>query len=298
MKFFNNLTLIAILAVMFVVTGCDKTKLYDVTVPRPAAHFVGERNQFYSVTPTTPAEYKVVVGTTDVANVDRIVTYNITSPTGAVLGTDYTMNRSGTVTIPAGKTMDTITFTANPVSYPLNAVDTLVIALTQPSLEITAFSDTVILIISGPSACNEATPILTDLVGSYPNTNEVFGTGPYGPYTTGISAVTVTGPTSGTIVVTNIWDNGWGPITFNLNWSNPSNPTAIVVPQMAIPGSNAGDINATYAGQTIAVRVPSAALSATPGFYSYCNKTFTLKMQLGVTGVGYFNALYTVNMAQ
>ena len=49
---------------------------------------------------------------------------------------------------------------------------------------------------------------------------------------------------------------------------------------------------------TVAERVPTAALSATPGTYSYCDGTFTLKMQLGVTGIGWFNALYTVNMAR
>ncbi len=298
MKFLNNVALVAVLAVMFIMTGCDKTKVYDVAVSRPAAHFVGERNQFYSVIVNPAPVYKLVVGTTDVANVDRIVSFNITSPSGAVAGTDYTIDRAGTVTIPAGKTMDTITIQGNFASYSLGERDTLIVALTQPSLEITAFSDTVRLIIAGPSPCDEANPTLTDLIGNYDNTNEVFGTGPYGPYTTSISAVTVTGPTTGTIVVQNIWDNGWGPITFNLNWSNPSSPTAVVVPQAAIPGSNAGDINPTYAGQTVAVRVPSAALSATPGFYSYCNETFTLKMQLGVTGVGFFNALYTVNMAR
>lgn len=297
MKFLNNVTLVAILAVMFIMTGCDKTKLYDVAVSRPAAHFVGERNQFYSVIVNPVPVYKVVVGTTDVANVDRVVTYNITSRT-AVLGTDYTTDRTGTVTIPAGKTMDTITFRGNFTAYQSGKRDTLIIALTQPSLEITAFSDTVRLIIAGPSACDEASPVLTALTGDYDNTNEVFGTNPYGPYSTSISSVSVTGATTGTVVVENIWDNGWGPITFNLNWSNPSSPTAVVVPQAAIPGSNAGDINPTYAGQTVAVRVPTAALSPTPGSYSYCNEVFTLKMQLGVTGVGFFGSLYTVNLAR
>ena len=282
-------------------SSCDKTKLYDVAIPDPAAHFVGSKTQVYPVIVSPPPAHYVVIGTTDVSNVDRLVTFNVTSPSGAILGTDYTLNRTGTVTIPAGKTMDTITVTGLYSSYggTLGKRDTLVFTLSQPSMVIAAFSDTVNLIIAGPSACDESVPTLSNFMGPYANTIETFATNPpYGPYNTSISAVNSTGATTGTIVVTNIWDNGWGPITFNLNWTDPINRTCVVVPQAAIPGSNAGDINSTYAGQTIAVKVPSAALSATPGTYSFCNMTFTLKMQLGVTGLGYFNALYTVNMAR
>jgi hypothetical protein len=123
-----------------------------------------------------------------------------------------------------------------------------------------------------------------------PNTRETFGTSAYGPYNTTISAVTLTSPTTGTITVTNIWDNGWGPITFTLDWTNPLATVATVVPQNAIPGSNAGDLSATYAGQTVAVR----AFAGQPGTFSACNSVFTLRMQLGVTGVGFFGSLYTV----
>ncbi len=145
-------------------------------------------------------------------------------------------------------------------------------------------------------ACRESNVILSDLIGDYDNTNETLGTSAYGPYTTSISSAVSTGATTGTIVVENIWDNGWGPITFNLDWTDPNNRTATVVDQAAIPGSDAGDINPANAGSTISVRVPPTSLSATAGTFSACGQTFILKMQLGVTGGSYFNSLYTVNL--
>lgn len=146
--------------------------------------------------------------------------------------------------------------------------------------------------------CSEANVILDDFLGNYANTNETFGTSPYGPYTTTITNVTPLTATTARITVINIFDNGWGPIEFTLDWTDPNNRTAVVVANNAIQGSNAGDLNSTYAGQTISVREPPSSLSSGPGTFSYCNQTFVLKMQLGVTNAGYFNTLYTVNMAR
>lgn len=296
MKFFSNLILLGVVAMSFFMTGCDKNQPYDTTVPPALVHFVGSKNQIYSVLNDPTPTYKIVVGTTDVANVDREVTFNVTSSSGAIEGVDFTIS-GGTarkLTIPAGKTTDTIEINAVYAQYPFGAADTLVFTLINPSVTPAGFLNQVNLIISGPSNCSESVVNLNDLLGDYANTNETFGTSPYGPYTTSISSATSTGPTSASIVVENIWDNGWGPITFTLDWADPANRTAIVVDQGAIAGSDAGDINSTYAGQTIAVRAPSATLSSTPGTYSYCDETFTLKMQLGVSNLGYFNALYTV----
>ena len=303
MKFFNNIFLLGCLATMFIMTGCDKTKVYDTTYPPTAAHFTGDSVQRYHVIDTTAVQtYYIGVGTTDVSNVDRIITYTIISTSGAVLGTDYNVTGTGTVTIKAGTSIDSIGIQPNLASYGLGEKDTLIIALTEPSLEVASFQDTVKFIILGiplPTSCSEDAVTMSEFLGDYANTIETFGTGaPYGPYNTTITAATLTGATSGRISVTNIFDTGWGAIEFLLDWSDPNNRTAIVVPATAVPNSDAGDLNPTYAGQTVAVKVPSAALSSTPGTYSFCDKTFTLKMQLGVTALGYFNALYTVTMAQ
>lgn len=296
--FFNQVSLIAIVAMTFLLGGCDKTKPYNLDVAPPRAHFIGSVNKLYNVIDNPAPSFTFQIGTTDVSSADRVVSYNISSPSGATAGNQYTISPAGSVTIPANGSLADVTIQANYAAYASGRRDTLIFSIATPSLAPTAFLDTIKVVLAGPSGCSEGNPDLPSLVGSYPNTNEVLATNPpYGPYTTAVSSVTSTGPTSATAVVENIWDNGWGPISFNLDWSDPTNPTAIVVQQDAIPGSDAGDLNATYAGQTIAVRVPSAALSATPGSYASCvPQTFVLKMQLGVTGVGYFNALYTVTL--
>ena len=299
MKFFNKLFLSGLVAMTFILAGCDKEKPYDVTIPPPLAHFIGGTTQIYPVVDDPAPSYTVTIGTTDVTNSARSVTYNISSPTGAQAGVQYTVTGAGTVTIPADSTRASFTVQANYAEYASGRVDTLILSLARPSVDVADFQDTIRLVLAGPSGCNEAIPDLVTLEGNYANTIETLATNPpYGPYVTAISSVTPTSPTTALIVVENIWDNGWGPIEFNLDWTDPINRTAIVVDQAAIPGSDAGDLNPTYAGQTVAVRAPSATLSPTPGTYSYCSQTFTLKMQLGVTGLGFFNALYTVNMAR
>ncbi len=295
--FFNQVSLIAIVVMSFLLGGCDKTKPYDIDVAPPRAHFIGSVTKLYNVVDNPAPSFTFQIGTTDVSSADRVVTYNISSPSGAVAGNQYTISPAGSVIIPKNGALADITIQADYAAYSSGRRDTLILTIATPSLEPTSFLDTITVVLAGPSGCSEGNPDLPSLIGSYPNTNELLGTNAYGPYTTSISSATSTGPNSATIVVENIWDNGWGPISFDLDWSDPANPTAVVVQQDAIPGSDAGDLNATYAGQTVAVRVPSAALSATPGSYASCvPQTLVLKMQLGVTGVGYFNALYTVTM--
>lgn len=296
MKLINKIALVCLLGTFALITGCDKTKPYDITVATPEAHFTGPERRTYSVVADPAPSFTLQVGTTDVSSSDRIVTYNVTSPSGAVAGTDYTIAGTNTLTIPANGAIADIVIQAVASQYASGKKDTLIFTLAQPSLAVADFQDTVTLIIAGPSGCAEDNlTSLNAVLGDYTNTNETLDGGPYGPYTTSISAVTITSPTTGTIVVENIWDNGWGPITFELDWTDPANRTTMVVPQDAIPGSDAGDLSPTYAGQTVAVR-PYAASGA--GTYSYCDQTFTLNMQLGVTNVGWFNILYQVNLAR
>jgi len=294
MKKLLNYSYLTILAFLLIsLSGCDKTKEYDIAVPPPEAHFAGLDVQVYATRNTAP--YNVVVGTTDVASVDRVVTYKVATPTNAVPGTHFTIatgNLSGSVVIPAGKS--TANIPVQGIYAPYNGtgrIDTLVFTLSQPAMTTSTFFSTVKLILTG---CDEANVDLTALLGTYAHTNELYGASAYGPYTTTISSATSTGPTSATIVVTNIWDSGWGPISFSLDWSNPSNRTVTVIPQTNIPGSNAGDLNATYAGIKMQVR----PFAGNNGTFSICSQTLKLTMQLGPTGVGYFGSLYQVNMAR
>jgi hypothetical protein len=299
MKQLKNISLASLVVLLAVTAGCDKTQLYDIKTAEPEAHFTGAKDQRYSVLTNPAPAYVIRVGTTDVSNADRTVTINVTSPTGAAAGNQYTLGGIGagnTVTIKAGQALDSFTVTANFASYTTGRKDTLVFTVAEPSVKRAAFQDTIKLAIGGPCFEGDITAtILNGLRGNYSNTRETFGAGaPYGPYLTSIPTATLTSLTTATIVVNNIWDNGWGPITFNLDWTDPVNRTATVVAQNAISGSNAGDLSATYAGQTVAVR----PFAGQPGTFSACNSTFTLRMQLGVTGVGFFGSLYTVNMGR
>ncbi len=291
MKFFNRISLLALVAFVIVSAGCSKSKPYDVTIPASQVHFDGAEDQAYAVRSAAVGPYEIEVGTTDVISTDRTVTFNIISTTGAVAGTQYSVPGGNTVTIPAGKATGVIFIQGIFSGYPVGRVDTLIIALTEPSVKPAEFSDTIKLAIG--DICVEGVGFdIIDFEGAYANTNEDFG-GPYGPYTTTISSVTSTGPTSATIVVTNIFDDGWDPLTFDLEWSDPAGLTAIIVPEPAVGGSDAGSINPAYAGQTVAIRAhPTGGV----GTFSSCNNTLTLRMQLGVTGLGYFAPVYTVVM--
>lgn len=295
MKLINKTSFVALMALMiYSISSCDKTVPYDIVVAPAQVHFLGERIQTYPVRTNPVPVYEIKIGTTDVASVDRTVTYKVTSSTGAVAGTHYTLSPGNTVVIPAGQAVGVIPVQGILSGYPVGRIDTLIFTLQEPSIKAAGFSDTVKLAIG--DICSESTSfVLNSFLGTYANTNEIFGTSTYGPYTTTISSVTSTGPTTATIVVTNIWDNGWGPISFTLNWTNPLAKTVTVIPQAAIPGSNAGDLNPIYTGQTVAVR-PFA--TGNVGTFSSCAGTFSLKMQLGVTGLGYFSPVYTVNLAR
>lgn len=270
--------------------GCDKNKPYDTEIPPAQVHFVGAAQQAYAVRAANVAPYIVKIGTTNVANSDRTVSVKVTSTT-AVAGTQYTVP-STTVTIPAGEATGDFAIQGLFAGYPTDRVDTLVITLAEPSVAPAKFLDTVRLAI-GDICVDGVGFVLSTAEGDYANTNETFGTSPYGPYLTSISSATSTGATTARIVVENIFDSGWGPISFDLDWG-VTPLTATVVPQSAIPGSDGGSLNPAYAGLTMQVR----AFSGTPGTFSTCDNTFTLRMQLGVTGLGWFNTLYTVNLAR
>jgi hypothetical protein len=275
----------ALAVLMF--ASCKKT---EITIPPEQAHFTNLASGSYFITGPT-VTYKIPVGVTTVSNVDRNFAFNVSSPTGAVQGTHYTLNKT-VATIKAGQAIDSIEVRGILAQYTSGRKDTLVFTITEGGKS-SQYNQTFTLLMRGP--CFEGDVDLDALRGTYTKTTETFGTGaPYGPYVTTISAVNKLTATTGTITVTNIWDNGWGPITFLLDWTNPTARTAVPIAQTAIPGSNAGDLNATYNGQTIAVR----PFANNPGTFSACNGTFTLRMQLGVTNLGFFAGLYTVNMAR
>jgi hypothetical protein len=304
MKSNNILSLITILVFAAIFTSCDKSKPYDVTVAPAQAHFLGKKFQVYEALTDPAPAYYVELGTTDAVGSDRTITYNV-NPGTAVLGTHYNIEggNNGTITIPANGAVARIAVTAVASFYtnPTTGIgtgrkDTLVFTLAEPSIAPAGFMDTVKLVIKG--ACFEGDVNLSELLGDYANTNEDFG-GAYGPYTTTISSVTPTSATTGDIVVENIYDNGWGPITFNLDWSDPANRTVTLQRQFDIAPASTVTSNAAYATWNVMVD-ESPVLG--PGTFSACTQKLTLNMRVGVrnpappnTG-GFFGTPYTVVM--
>lgn len=276
-------TLLAIVAV-----SCKKT---GITIAPAQAHFVGDENQSYSILVDPAPAYNVVVGTTNVASTDRKVGYTVTSPTGAVAGTHYTLATPGSITIPAGQATASIDVRGIYSAYTSGRKDTLIFTLNDPEVAPAEFQKTVKLLLRG--ACFEGDVDLNAFLGDYKKTTETFGTSPYGPYTTSISAVNLLTPTTGTIKVENIFDFGWNPITFRLDWTDPANRTVTVIAQSS-GIADAGTLSGSFAGEEVAVR----PYAGQPGTFSACTGRLTLTMQLGVAGLGYFGDLYTVNMVR
>jgi len=272
---------------ILIVCGCKKV---DTLVDVPSqAHFTNLTGDTYFITTPTTVK-KIPIGLTTVSNSDRTISFTVTSPTGAVAGTHYNIVGGNSIKISAGKAVDSITVAGVYNQYLAGRKDTLIFTITDgEGAKASTYNATYKLFMRGP--CSESETVLMELLGEYKNTNENFG-GPYGPYTTTISSVTQLTPTTGQVVVTNIFDFGWNPITFTLDWTDPLNTKVTLIQQSGI--GDAGTLNPAYSGMDITVR-PYAGQTGT---FSYCKNTLTLKMQVGVTGLGFFSTLYTVSMAR
>lgn len=279
---------LAALLLLLSVWSCKK--LDSVVIPPVEAHFQFKTSGTFEVlTPTSV--FKVPVGITTPSDKPVVIPFTITSKTGATSGAQYRIT-GNTVTIPAGQAIGSIDIAGILPAYTGGRKDTIVIKLEGKAGEISPIvtNSTYTLVVRGP--CFEGDVTLSQFLGSYRNTNEVWNNTPYGPYTTTISAVKQLTPTTGEITVTNLFDYGWNPVKFILNWTDPVNRTVTLVQQAGI--GNAGTINPPFNGQDISVR----PFAGQVGTFSICKQTLTLRLQLGVTGLGFFNILYTVNMAR
>lgn len=279
---------------VFGLTACNKSEIYPVSLPDSQSHFLFKDKAVLDVQADTTIS--IPVGVTQAMNSERTATIAVTSPTGAVAGTHYTLS-TNTVSFSAGEVIDSsLRLTALAAPYADGTrIDTLYVTLTTPDITPMAQNDSFMVVLRHViGGCNEGAPALNALLGDYANTMEDFDGGEYGPYTTSITSVVPVTATSAKIGIENIWDTGWGPIYFTLDWSNPDNPTTTVIAGDVSP-SDGGDLSSTYAGQTVAVR-PHA--NQPTGTYSACDQTFTVYLQLGISGLGYFGGLYRVDLAR
>jgi hypothetical protein len=287
-KLFTALKTGSFLAVLSVIAfSCIKDD--KMVIPPQKAFFTpAQLTATYSLTGPTVV-YKIPVALTQPVETGKTKTVSISSSstTGAVVGTHY--NFTNTLSFAPGKIVDTIIVTGVYNQYLTGRKDVIKFTFSNPEDGSVSLNNAFTLNVTGP--CFEGDLVLSDFLGAYNNSNEVFGSA-YGPYQTTISAVNLTSATTGTIVVTNVYDAGWNPITFNLDWTNPADRRATLVQQSGI--GDAGTVNSAYAGSDVSVR----PFAGETGTFSWCNKTLTLKMQVGVTNLGWFGTLYTLNMAR
>ena len=227
------------LLAIFILPGCKKS---DTLVNVPSqAHFVSSATYLnYYVTSATTDSFVVQVGTTDVSASDRTVTFNISSPSGAVIGTHYTItspSSGNTITIPAGQTIGSIKLHGIFSAYAGARKDTLIFTLAQPSVEVAKFNDIVKVVLQ--KYCNVDAP---SFVGDYTETLDIDPSGTYGPYTSTIVSITPLTSTTASMVIANFSSAEIAPypisnITVNLDWSDPGN-FKTTIPSQILSNSN------------------------------------------------------------
>lgn len=296
-KILYLLALTFLSGIVFIACSKDKERDDYLTIPPAQAHFANKTTGRFQVSSTNQT-YKIAVGVTNVENRDRVVNFSVSSNSGAVAGTHYTIAQTS-VTIPAGKTTDTIVLTANPALYPLGGRrDTLNFTILEPSVTPSTYNKSFRLVLSGP--CQENVIDLQEFVGEYNGSTEDYLGTVSGPYTINVLSAVQTSPTSGILTINNIRDGEWqDPIKITLDWSNPSVRTVTAIENPAIAGTNAGSVyGATYNGRTLSARQYAGSPGTALGTFSICNQTISVDLQLGITAVGWGNGWLTLFLAR
>jgi hypothetical protein len=127
----NKIILFSILGLLtlscsLIMPGCKKPGL---TTPNQEVAGFAKSSDSYLITDNPNSVYKIPVGITAIPNADRKVTFTVSSPSGAVSGQQYILG-STTVTIPAGKTVDSIAIKGLFSGYTGNRKDTLIFKIT------------------------------------------------------------------------------------------------------------------------------------------------------------------------
>jgi hypothetical protein len=261
-------TLIKFIPVFFLLLGavsCEK-EAEIFTPPSFSQILKSTASDSYFIQNSPSSVYKIPIGLSTVSDVDRVVTFTVTSPTGAVEGTHYALSHSNSITIPAGKVIDTLQVMGLFSAYPTGRRDTLVVTLTGGDVEVGGAISTFKLVLQKYCDVN-----ISALNGTYANTRESYtdGSSPYGPYTTVVKdLVMVAGSTTKAEgYVENIYNDGWNDIKIQLDWTDP------VAFKATIPLQPTGK---NYGGSPTSVRSHSGKANT----FSSCDQSFTFTIQL------------------
>lgn len=261
------------LAAVILFGACKKRAEDYFAVPPAESHFQNSTSGSFYVQDVSNPTFKIPLGITTVADVDRKITVSVSSPTGAAAGAQYNLP-STTVTIPAGKAIDSLTVQGIFAGFPGTRKDTLKFTITGGDVTPSAYNSTYTLVLQKYCPVN-----LSAFVGAFTKTDDNDGTGFYTTTVNAVTSANQTGPTSGYIMVTGLWGvPGSGPIRVDLDWSDPANF------KTSIPTGQPLYVHSTY-GQAY-VR-PNGT-----GSFSACSNSFTLKYQVYVNA-GSFAATTT-----
>jgi hypothetical protein len=246
------------LIIGIIVAACRKT---GTTTPPSLATFLNQQSGTYFITDATVVD-TIPVGVTAISAKDRTIGVNVSSHSGAVAGTQYTLS-GNSVTIPAGQTLGYIVVKGNYSHYNGTTLkDTLVFTFaTGGEIPPADFNDTFTLIMRGP--CVEGYDFdAAEFDGIY---NDVSDDGTASLIPVNIqnlgAAFFVPGPS----------DPVSNPgIAVKIDWSNPPNLTATIDSQAYSTFVGFGPVSIVTEG--------------TPGTFSSCHQTFSLNYDILVGG--------------
>ena len=262
--------LTSLFTLAFVMQSCKKKASDFLTIPDLYAHFANKSVSNFYVQNSSNSVFKIPIGLTTVSDVPRTINVSVTSPTGAKVGEQYNLP-STSITIPAGQVLDSLTVQGLFPGFASGRIDTLVFTISGGDVPAAPYNNTLKLVMQ--KYCDVD---LDQFVGDYSN---AYDDGSYGPYPIQILSATKTSPTSGYLMLANLWDAGGStPVRVDLDWSDPANF------KTSVPNGQPLYIDSRY-GQAWVRPVGT-------GTFSSCDQTFTLRYQVYV-GAGSFAATVT-----
>lgn len=248
--------LLLIAGLGYLAAACKKEK---ITIPPTQVHFNFKTGGTYQMLTSTPPDYVLEVGTTQAVNIDRVINFTVSSPSGAVQGTHYTL-ASNSVTIPAGKSIGEIDVKGIFAPYTSGRKDTLIFTL-ESGADFMASNNVFKLVLRGP-CFDGVIDNINEMSGEFPGTTEDGGS--YGPYTVTVSSITqVPGVNKGNATIDKLWDT-FGPVDIEFDWTDPDN-TIVNIPLQ--------QTNTDYAaGQPFMIRTSPGKVSK----FSICNQKLSL----------------------
>lgn len=267
----NKLVALAGFSCLLLLNACKKETFSKVSIPETLAHFTNETTGSFFIQNTPAAVFKIPIGITTPVNNETRITVSVSSPTGAVAGSQYILP-TNTVVIPAGKTIDSLTVQGLFAGYPGNRKDTLVFTISGGDVGASSYNNVYKLVMQKYCTVNLAAFTGTYIAQDYDATTNLPDGG---PYTLTLTPGTTSG-SSGTLTVSGLWGIP-NPFTVNLNWANPANFSTNIADQNWF-------VHPTY-GQA---RIRANGT----GSFSSCENTITIRYEAYVT-LGSFGKYYT-----